>query len=146
MEKKKIILVEDDPDHVDLITEALGNGVTGKDITLVRNGMEVIDYFRELSVKWNRQIEDKVKLIILDLNLPKVDGMNVLKFLKKNSKYSKIPVIILSTSSDPDTIFEAYRSGANYYVTKSSNYEKYVREIRSLGKYWLEINTLPLPS
>ena len=132
MEKKKIILVEDDPDHADLITDALGEGVIGKDITLVRDGMEAIDYFQELSVKWNEQIENKIKLIILDLNLSKVDGMDVLKFLKKNSKYSKIPVIILSTSSDPDTVLEAYRNGANYYVTKSINYEEYVAEISKI--------------
>jgi DNA-binding response OmpR family regulator len=144
MEEKKIILVEDDPDHADLITEVLGEEVIGKDITLVRDGMEAIDYFQELSVKWNGQIEYRIKLIILDLNLPKVDGMNVLKFLKKDSKYSKIPVIILSTSSDQETILEAYRNGANSYITKPLSYDEFVDKIMMLKRYLSDTNTLPL--
>ncbi len=104
MEEKKIILVEDDPDHADLIKEGLVEGGIGTEIILVKDGMEALDYFQEFGIKWNGQIEYKIKLIILDLNLPKVDGMDVLKFLKKNSKYSKIPVIVLSTASGQETI------------------------------------------
>jgi two-component system response regulator len=135
MEERKIILIEDNPDHADLIIEALGEGVIGKDVILVRDGMEAIDSFQELSVKWNGQLEKKVKLIILDLNLPKVDGMDILKFLKKNSKYSKIPVIVLSTSSDQKTIDEAYKNGANGYFVKPASYDDFVEEVKILKKY-----------
>jgi two-component system response regulator len=134
MEERKIILIEDNPDHADLIIEALGEGVIGKDVILVRDGMEAIDSFQELSVKWNGQLEKKVKLIILDLNLPKVDGMDILKFLKKNSKYSKIPVIVLSTSSDQKTIDKAYKNGANGYFVKPASYEEFVEKIKILKK------------
>ena len=134
MEERKIILIEDDPDHADLIAEALGEEDLEMDIILVRDGMQAIDYFQEIGVKWNGSIENKIKLIILDLNLPKVDGMDVLKFLKKNSKYSKIPVVILSTSSNKETIDEAYKNGANGYFVKPASYEEFVEKIKILKK------------
>ena len=135
MKKKKIILVEDDPDHADLIIEALWEKDIEKDIILVRDGKDAIDYFQELSVKWTEQTENKIKLIIVDLNLPKVDGMDVLKFLKKNSKYSKIPVVILSTSSDQKTIDEVYKNGANDYFVKPASYEEFVKKVKILMKH-----------
>ena len=132
---KKIILVEDDPDHADLITEILVEGDIETEIVLVQDGIEALDYFQELVIKWNGQIEYKIKLIILDLNLPKISGMDILKFLKKDSKYSKIPVIILSTSSDQRTIDEAYKNGVNGYFVKPASYEEFVEKIKILKKF-----------
>ncbi|MGR3302799.1 MAG: response regulator [Candidatus Scalindua sp.] len=135
MEKKKIILVEDDPDHADLITEVLVEGDIETETVLVQDGMEALDYFQEFVIKWNGQIEYKIKLIILDLNLPKISGMDILKFLKNDSNYSKIPVIILSTSSDQRTIDEAYKNGVNGYFVKPASYEEFVEKIRILKKF-----------
>ncbi|MGR3175009.1 MAG: response regulator [Candidatus Scalindua sp.] len=132
---KKIILVEDDPDHADLITEILVEGDIETEIVLVQDGIEALDYFQELVIKRNGQIEYKIKLIILDLNLPKISGMDILKFLKKDSKYSKIPVIILSTSSDQRTIDEAYKNGVNGYFVKPASYEEFVEKIKILKKF-----------
>ena len=132
---KKIILVEDDPDHADLITEILVEGDIETEIVLVQDGIEALDYFQELVIKWNGQIEYKIKLIILDLNLPKISGMDILKFLKKDSKYSKIPVIILSTSSDQRTIDEAYKNGVNGYFVKPASNEEFVEKIKILKKF-----------
>ena len=134
MEEKKIVLVEDDPDHADLITEVLVEGEIEMEIILVQDGMSALDYFQELGDKWNGQIEYKIKLIILDLNLPKVGGMEILKFIKKNSKYSKIPVIVLSTSSDQIKIDEAYKYGVNGYFVKPASYEEFVEKIKILKK------------
>ncbi|MFQ5685471.1 MAG: response regulator [Candidatus Scalindua sp.] len=131
---KKIVLIEDNPDHADLITEALGEGGTEEKVILVRDGMEAIDYFQELGAKRNEQIENKIKLIILDLNLPKVSGMDVLKFLKKNPKYSKIPVVIFSASSDQETIDEADKNGANGYLVKPAFHEEFVEKVKILKK------------
>lgn len=131
---KKIILVEDDPDHADLITDVLEGENFENDIIIVRDGMEAIDCFQELSVKWDGQIDNKIKLIILDLNLPKVDGMDILKFLKKNSKFSKIPVVILSTGSNKETIDEAYKYGANGYFVKPASYEEFIEKVKILKK------------
>lgn len=134
MEEKKIVLVEDDPDHADLITEVLVEGEIEMEIILVQDGMSALDYFQELGDKWNGQIEYKIKLIILDLNLPKVGGMEILKFIKKNSKYSKIPVIVLSTSSDQIKIDEAYKNGVNGYFVKPASYEEFVEKVKILKK------------
>ena len=134
MEEKKIVLVEDDPDHADLITEVLVEGDNETEIILVQDGMAAVDYFQELGIEWNGRIDCKIKLVILDLNLPKVCGMEVLKLLKKNSKYNKIPVVVLSTSSDQRTIDEVYKNGANGYFVKPSSYEEFVEKVKILKK------------
>jgi len=91
LEKKKIILIEDNPGLVDLITEIIKEGYIERDIVLARDGMEAIDRFQELSIKWNGEVEDKIKLIILDLDLSNINGMDILRFIKKNPRYSRIP-------------------------------------------------------
>ncbi len=138
MEEKKIILVENDPDHAELVTEAIEEKGLEMGIVLVRDGMEAIDYFQEFGVAWDEQIENKVKLVILDLNLPKVDGMDVLKFIKKNSRYCKIPVIIFSTSSNRETIDEAYKYGANCYIVKPASYEEFVKKVNDCRHRFLQ--------
>ncbi len=137
MEEKRIILVEDDPDHAELITDILEGEFTERDIVLVRDGQEAIEYFQEFSVKCNGQsINDIINLIILDLNLPKVSGMEVLKYLKKNSQYSQIPVAILSTSTNEKSISEAYENGAVKYLTKPVSYEEFITKLEGLKEYY----------
>lgn len=136
MEEKKIILVEDDPDHADLIAEVLDDEGIEKNVILVRDGMDAIDCFQELSAKWNGQMEHRIRMILLDLNLPKIDGMDILKFLKKNPRYSKIPVVILSTSSDEGTINEAYKNGADDFLTKPLSYEEFVVKLKGLKEQY----------
>lgn len=132
LEEKKIILVENDPDHADLIAEILEEGGTGREVLRVRDGMEAIDCFQELGASCNGQIKDVLKLIIIDLDLPKIDGMDILKFLKKNPKYSRVPVIILSTSSEKKIINEAYKNGADDYVTKPLSFEEFIIKLKSI--------------
>ncbi len=136
LKENKIILIEDHPDHAELITEALMDGDSENDIILARDGMEAIDCFQELSSKRNGQMEHSVKLIILDLNLPKISGMDILKFLKKNPMYSKIPVVILSTDSDKTIIDEAFNYGVDEFVTKPLSYDEFIGNLRSLKKYY----------
>ncbi|MGR3303609.1 MAG: response regulator [Candidatus Scalindua sp.] len=136
MEEKKIILVEDDPDHADLIAEVLDDEGIERNVILVRDGMDAIDCFQELIAKWNGQMEHRIRMILLDLNLPKIDGMDILKFLKKNPKYSKIPVVILSTSSDEGTINEAYKNGADDFMTKPLSYEEFVMKLKGLKEQY----------
>ncbi len=137
MEEEQIILIEDNPDHVELIMEILEDGGVKKNIILVRDGEEAIEYFQEFSVMCNgRVINDIIKIIILDLNLPKISGMDVLKYLKKSSKYSPVPVIILSTSSDKETIDEAYKNGVNGYLAKPASYKEFVNKLERLKEYY----------
>jgi CheY-like chemotaxis protein len=133
----KILIIEDDPDHAELILDELEVEGVNKELVLMRDGQEVIDYFQESVVKWDGEVQSIIKLIILDLNLPKVCGMDVLKFLKNDSRYSSIPVIILSTNSDRETIKKAYENGVIGYITKPSLYDDFVEKLRILKEYIL---------
>ena len=171
MKERKILLIEDDPDHADIILSAFETEDVESDIVLMKDGQEVIDYLQETypsattttrpnglagraplgqtqavqsDIKSGNGKHSQIGLIILDLNLPKVNGMDVLKSLKGNPRYCSIPVVILSTSSDPDTVLEAYKNGANGYITKPMSYDEFVHKIKMLRRYWSDTNTLPL--
>ncbi len=130
LKEEKILLVEDDPDHAELIIDVLEEDNVKNiktEVILKIDGQEAIDYFQY-------EMQSQVSLVILDLNLPKVHGMDVLKFIKKNSKCCSIPVIILSTSSDHKTIDEVYENGANGYFVKPVSYATFVEEVKFLKK------------
>ncbi len=135
MGSKKILLIEDDPDHAELIIDVLRTENVKKEIILLKDGLEALDYLQKIDIDGNGEIRSQIDLVILDLNLPKVKGMDVLKFLKNNSRYSSIPVVILSTSADHDTIETAYKNGVNSYITKPISYEGFVEKIRTLSIY-----------
>ncbi len=128
--EERILLIEDDQDHAELITSVLKEEDTKDvktEIILKKDGREAINYFQHEAIP-------QVSLVILDLNLPKVDGMEVLKFVKNNSRYCSIPIIVLSTSSNQDTIDEAYKNGANGYFIKPDTYDDFVAKIKILKK------------
>ncbi len=128
MKEDKILLIEDDQDHADLITDVLKeDNVTNikTEVILKKDGKEAIDYFQY-------EMQSHPSLVILDLKLPKIDGMEVLKFIKNNSKYCEIPVIILSTSSEQKMIDEAYKNGAIGYFVKPASCEDFVEELKAL--------------
>jgi DNA-binding response OmpR family regulator len=130
MKEKKFLLIEDDQDHAELITDVLkDDNVEGIKtvVILKKDGQEAIDFF-----KCKKKLQ--ISLVILDLNLPKVEGMEVLKFIKKNSRYSSVPVIILSTSSNQKTIDDAFENGANGYFVKPDSYEELVEKVQILKK------------
>ncbi len=135
MGSKKILLIEDDPDHAELIIDVLRTENVKKEIILLKDGLEALDYLQKIDIDGNDEIRSQIDLVILDLNLPKVKGMDVLKFLKNNSRYSSIPVVILSTSADHDTIETAYKNGVNSYITKPISYGGFVETIRTLSIY-----------
>ena len=144
MKKIKILLVEDDIDHVELITEVLEKNGIKKEIILLKDGQEAIDYFQERHTNTVDGAQDEVGLIILDLKLPKIDGMGVLKFLKKNQRYCSIPVVIFSTTSEINVVAEGYRYGVNSFITKPISYEEFVEKIKTLKEYWLKTCVLPI--
>ncbi|MFQ5963135.1 MAG: response regulator [Candidatus Scalinduaceae bacterium] len=132
MEEAKIILLENDPDHAELIIDILKFEDIKNEIILVKDGQEAIEYFQKEKVNGSNVKQFKIGLVILDLNLPKVNGIDILKFLKSNPQYISIPVVVLSASSDEETISKAYSSGANDYITKPIYYEEFVEKIRVL--------------
>jgi two-component system response regulator len=128
----KILLIEDDPDHADLIIDVLKeDNVKGikMEVIVKKDGEEAIDYFQH-------EMKSQVSFVILDLNLPKIHGIDVLKVIRKNPKYHSIPVFIFSTSSEQETIDEVYKNGANAYIIKPDSYEDFIEKIRILKKYY----------
>ncbi len=141
MNEKKILLVENDPDHAELIIDVLELAGVKKRVILMKDGKEVVDYFQKTDLDGvDNEIKTQISLVILDLNLPKIDGMNVLKFIKENTKYRSIHVIILSTSSDDRTIAEAYKNGANGFITKRVSYIEFIKQVQTLKEFY---NILP---
>ncbi len=132
LKKEKILLVEDDPDHAELIMEVLETENVQKEIILLKDGLEALNYFQKYE---ENGAQIRVSLVILDLNLPKIHGMKVLKILKQNSRFSSIPVAILSTSSDDETIEEVYKNGADNYISKPTLYEDFVERVKALSLY-----------
>ena len=141
MEITKIVLVEDNVDHACLIIEELEIESDKEEIVFIKDGQKAIDYFQ--NINGNGEIHPQVDLVLLDLNLPKVPGIEILRFLKNDSKLCIIPVIILSTSYDPETISEAYEEGANGFITKPISYGDFAEKMKSIRKYWLGVNILP---
>jgi CheY-like chemotaxis protein len=157
--KNRVLLVEDNPDHAELIINVL-EAEYKKEVILIKDGKEAVDYFQKVCSRESCQtsplkqsvtraefdgddeIGPQIDLIILDLNLPKVHGMDILKFLKQNSMYRSIPVVVLSTSSDEKTIKEAYENGANGYITKPVSYDGFVEKIKALNNYFGEYDKL----
>ncbi len=143
MKEIKILLVEDDVDHVELISEIFKKNGIRTEIILLENGQEAIDYFQEDSLSGMNVKQNEVGLIILDLKLPKANGMNVLKTLKENPRCCVIPVIIISSTTEESVIEEGYRCGVNSFITKPISYDEFVEKIKILKKYWLNTCTLP---
>ncbi len=147
MDERNILIVEDDPDHASLIVDDLEEkGIDRNKLVIKSDGQKAIDYIQKTdslithspfsyrrdldqeSKDDSERIDSQIALIILDLNLPVVNGMDVLRFIKGSPGYSSIPVIVVSTSHDTETISEAYKNGANGFITKSSFYDEEVSE------------------
>ena len=135
MNRRKILIIEDDPDHTELILDELNLEDDDREVIILKDGQEALDYFQKTRIKGNGKEQSIVNLIILDLNLPKICGMDILKIIKSNPRYRSIPTVILSTSSDQEIINQAFEEGANDYITKPISYDEYVEKIRILKKY-----------
>jgi len=138
-----ILLVEDNPDHVLLIEEALENGGLGKKAFVVNNGEAALDFLYH-----HRRYKDKASfpcpdLILLDLKLPKQSGLEVLEIIKSDRMLKHIPVVVISSSQRDTDIQAAYEAGVNSYIVKPVNFEKFHRTIAQIRDYWLQTNILP---
>jgi DNA-binding response OmpR family regulator len=137
LKTKKVLIAEHDPGHAELIIEVLNMVDTKKEIILKKAGQEVIDYFQEADIDSSVRMKLQIDLIILDVNLPKVDGMDVLRYLKSGSMVRSIPIIIFSNTTDTKTISEVYENGANSFITKPTSFNEFKENIKTLKKYLL---------
>ncbi len=146
MERKKeraILLVEDNPDDVELTLRALKQCNTRAEITVVRDGAEALDYLFATGTCSNRDTSIMPAVVILDLKLPKVDGLEVLQRMRADERTKLVPVVILTSSNEEQDMVNSYKSGANSYIRKPVDFTRFVEAARQLGLYWLVINEPP---
>lgn len=143
MKNKKILLVEDNPDDVDLTIRAFKKNNILNEIVVVNDGEEALDYLNGTGKHSGLDISNLPQLILLDLKLPKLDGHEVLKEIQKNEKTKLIPVVILTSSKEESDIIKGYTNGCNSYVQKPVDFEEFTKAIQNLGIYWLLLNEAP---
>ena len=138
-----ILLVEDNPDDVELTIRAFRKNKIANNMVVVRDGAEALDYLFGQGEYADHNPEDTPRIILLDLKLPKIDGLQVLERLR-DSEYTKfVPVIILTSSKEEQDLISGYESGANSYVRKPVDFNEFVEAVRNIGLYWLLINESP---
>lgn len=140
----EILLVEDNPNDVELALHALKKNNLTNHIHVVRDGAEALEFLFGSGEYAGREINHAPKVILLDLKLPKVDGMEVLRRIKSDERTRSIPVVVLTSSREERDIVESYRLGVNSYITKPVDFEQFTEAVRQLGLYWLLLNQPPV--
>jgi len=134
----EILIVEDNPNDLELALHALKKNNLANPIHVARDGAEALDYLFDAGTV------GKPKVILLDLKLPKVNGLEVLKRIKSDPRTQMIPVVVLTSSREERDIIDSYRLGVNSYITKPVDFEQFAEVVRQLGLYWLLLNQPPL--
>jgi two-component system response regulator len=140
---KIILLVEDNPDDVELTLRAFKKNNISNNIIVAKDGVEALDYLFGKGIYAGRDVKDMPIVTLLDLKLPKIDGMEVLKTIRQNDLTKLLPVIILTSSAQEIDLVNGYKMGANSYVRKPVDFNKFVEAIKSLGLFWLVWNEPP---
>jgi two-component system response regulator len=141
----EILLVEDNPRDLELAVHALEKTKLGNHIHVAHDGAQALDFIFCRGPHADRKIENGPKVILLDLKLPKVDGLEVLKQLKADPRTHMIPVVVLTSSKEQKDVVESYRLGVNSYIVKPVDFECFAKAVRDLGFYWLLLNESPKP-
>ena len=139
----EILLVEDNANDAELALYALKKHHIANHVEIVRDGAEALDYVFCTGAYTHRRIEDVPKVILLDLKLPKVDGLEVLLRIKSDPHTRLIPVVVLTSSQEERDIVESYKLGVNSYIVKPVDFEQFVEAVRQLGLYWVLLNQAP---
>lgn len=142
----EILLVEDNPDDVDLTLRAFQRSHVRNKVIVARDGVEALDYLFSTGAHANRPAGELPEVVLLDLNLPKLHGLEVLKRLRADERTRLLPVVILTSSTEEQDIVRSYHLGANSYVRKPVDFAQFVDAARQLGLYWLVLNERPPPS
>ncbi len=138
-----ILLVEDNPDDEVLTLRAIKKKRIANPVVVVRDGREALDYLFCEGIYRDRDPRDLPAVVLLDLKLPKVDGLEVLRILRSNPMTRLVPIVVLTTSNEEQDIVKSYSSGANSYVRKPVDFEQFTEAVGQLGMYWLLINEPP---
>jgi two-component system, response regulator len=138
----EVLLVEDSDDDAEMTMHSLSEYRLGNRIVRLRDGQEALDFFF-LDGGPDTTRNGMPKLVLLDIKMPKVDGLEVLRALRGNPKTSSLPVVLLTSSAEERDLHQAYELHANSYIVKPVNFEKFVQSVREIGMYWLVLNRLP---
>jgi two-component system, response regulator len=143
MENKTILLVEDNPDDIELTLHALKKNNIKNEVTVARDGAEALDYLFGTGKYSGRDLTLMPTVILLDLKLPKIDGLEVLSKLRANELTKFLPVVILTSSKEEQDILKGYSYGVNSYVRKPVDFNQFAEAVSHLGLYWLLLNEGP---
>jgi len=143
MNKKIILLVEDNPDDELLAIRALEKNNIMNEVVVARDGTEALDYLFGAGAYAGRDMSVMPQIILLDLKLPKIDGLEVLRRLRNDERTKLLPVVVLTSSKEDRDLTECYSLGANSYICKPVNFAQFTEAIRQLGLYWLVLNESP---
>ena len=143
MNEKVILLVEDNPNDEVLTLRALKKGHVRNQVIVVRDGAEALDYLFARNEHAGRDRELSLQVVLLDLKLPKIDGLDVLKAIRADERTKLLPVVVLTSSAEDQDIVRSYSLGANSYIRKPVDFDRFVDAARELGIYWLLLNQTP---
>lgn len=143
-EKNKVILlVEDNPDDEALTLRALKKNNILNEVVVARDGIQALDYMHGTGDHVGRDVSDLPQIVLLDLKLPKVDGLEVLRRIREDERTALQPVVILTTSTEDRDVISSYSLGANSYIRKPVDFDQFMDAVRQLGLYWLVMNIAP---
>jgi two-component system response regulator len=143
MLRKTILLVEDNPDDEELTLLAFEDCQIANQVIVKRDGAEALDYLLGRGIYSDRHLYPMPSLVLLDLKLPKVDGLEVLRCLRSDTRTKILPIIILTTSEEEQDLLNSYSLGCNSYIRKPVDFEQFMQAVRQLGVYWLLLNETP---
>jgi two-component system response regulator len=143
MEERSILLVEDNRNDEMLTIRALKARKIANEVVVVRDGEEALDYIFCRGQYADRDPREMPEVVLLDLKLPKVDGLEVLKEVRENERTKSLPVVVLTSSNEERDLVESYRLGANSYVRKPVDFSQFADAVSQLGLYWLVLNQAP---
>ncbi len=140
----EVLLVEDNPNDVELTLHAFKKHNLANRVRVVRDGAEALEFIFGTGAYVGRSLNDGPKVILLDLKLPKVDGLEVLRQIKADPRTRSLPVVVLTSSREERDIVESYTLGVNSYIVKPVDFEQFTDAVRQLGLYWLLLNQPPM--
>ncbi|MDR3666813.1 MAG: response regulator [Ignavibacteriaceae bacterium] len=142
MDLKTILLAEDNPKDVELTLEAMAENNLANHVTVVNDGVEVIEYLRREGNFKNR-IEGNPAFILLDIKMPRMDGIEVLRTIRSDPKFKTIPIVILTSSREEQDLINSYNLGVNAYVVKPVIFHEFIEAVKQIGIFWAVLNELP---